>query len=335
MQEQVERSSQGPKSQFQTGHQIPIEHHKKPGLQEDLENPKPTSTQLPTEDNGYQTYKAAGKLSGKRAIITGGDSGIGRAVAILYAMEGASSLITYLPEEEKDAQETKRRVEEIGQACYCLATDLRDKANCKKVVDTALQSLDGIDILVNNAGTQTMIEDIKDLDEEQWESTFDTNIHSIFYLSKYAMPHLKNGSAIINCASVNPYIGRPDLLDYTSTKGAIVAFTRGLSNQQVKNGIRVNCDLLDFNNPYYIPIRDVSPLTSRVAKQVLHGGLPITFYLWQRDGVKTPGAVTQTAPRGANQEYIKGAEGNENGQQNPDPRSITPDEVGRSLNDLL
>lgn len=184
MQEQVERSSQGPKSQFQTGkfckgseirthcshifvagHQIPIEHHKKPGLQEDLENPKPTSTQLPTEDNGYQTYKAAGKLSGKRAIITGGDSGIGRAVAILYAMEGASSLITYLPEEEKDAQETKRRVEEIGQACYCLATDLRDKANCKKVVDTALQSLDGIDILVNNAGTQTMIEDIKDLDE--------------------------------------------------------------------------------------------------------------------------------------------------------------------------
>jgi NAD(P)-dependent dehydrogenase (short-subunit alcohol dehydrogenase family) len=241
MQEQVERPSKGPKSQFQTDHQIPVEHHKKPGLQAEMEDPKPTSTQLPTEDNGYQTYKAAGKLSGKRAIITGGDSGIGRAVAILFAMEGASSLITYLPEEEKDAQETKRRVEEIGQSCLCLATDLRDKKNCKMVVETALHNMGGIDILVNNAGTQTMLDDIKDLDEAQWESTFDTNIHPVFYLSKYTIPYLKNGSTIINCASVNHYIGRPDLLDYTSTKGAIVAFTRALSNQQVKNGIRVNC----------------------------------------------------------------------------------------------
>jgi NAD(P)-dependent dehydrogenase (short-subunit alcohol dehydrogenase family) len=224
-----------------------------------LEDPKPVSSKVPTEDGGYQTYKAAGKLSGKKAIITGGDSGIGRAVAILFAMEGASSLITYLPEEEKDAQETKRRVEEIGQSCHCLAVDLRDKKNCQKVVDTALEKLGGIDILVNNAGTQTMIEDIKDLEEyvpllclnielslmkshrSQWENTFDTNIHSIFYLSKYTIPHLKSGSTIINCASVNHYIGRPDLLDYTATKGAIVAFTRGLSNQQIKNGIRVNC----------------------------------------------------------------------------------------------
>ncbi|KAJ5991169.1 hypothetical protein N7499_011712 [Penicillium canescens] len=241
MQEQVERPSKGPKSQFQTEHQIPIEHHKKPGLQAEMENPKPTSTQIPTEDNGYQTYKAAGKLSGKRAIITGGDSGIGRAVAILFAMEGASSLITYLPEEEKDAQETKRRVEEVGQSCLCLATDLRDKKNCKMVVETALHNMGGIDILVNNAGTQTMLDDIKDLEEAQWESTFDTNIHPVFYLSKYTIPYLKSGSTIINCASVNHYIGRPDLLDYTSTKGAIVAFTRALSNQQVKNGIRVNC----------------------------------------------------------------------------------------------
>ncbi|KAJ9483571.1 hypothetical protein VN97_g9833 [Penicillium thymicola] len=241
MQQEVEKPSRGPQSQFEQGHQIPVEHHKKPGLQAEMEDPKPTSNKLPTEDNGYQTYKAAGKLSGKKAIITGGDSGIGRAVAILFAMEGASSLITYLPEEEKDAQETKQRVEETGQSCYCFATDLRDKKNCQKVVDTALKSLGGIDILVNNAGTQTMIDDIKDLEESQWESTFDTNIHPIFYLSKYTLPHLKNGSTIINCASVNHYIGRPDLLDYTSTKGAIVAFTRGLSNQQVKNGIRVNC----------------------------------------------------------------------------------------------
>jgi NAD(P)-dependent dehydrogenase (short-subunit alcohol dehydrogenase family) len=130
-----------------------------------MEDPKPTSTQIPSEDQGYQTYKAAGKLTGKKAIITGGDSGIGRAIAILYAMEGASSLITYLPEEERDAQETKRRVEEAGQKCYLLAVDLRTKENCKKAVETALQSLGGIDVLVNNAGTQNMIDDIKDLDE--------------------------------------------------------------------------------------------------------------------------------------------------------------------------
>jgi NAD(P)-dependent dehydrogenase (short-subunit alcohol dehydrogenase family) len=130
-----------------------------------MEKPKPTSTQIPTEDQGYQTYKAAGKLDGKRAIITGGDSGIGRAVAILFAMEGASSLITYLPEEEKDAQETKRRVEEAGQKCYTLAVDLRTKENCRKVIDTALEKLGGIDTLVNNAGYQNMIQDIGDLDE--------------------------------------------------------------------------------------------------------------------------------------------------------------------------
>ncbi|KAJ5082183.1 hypothetical protein N7532_011226 [Penicillium argentinense] len=240
MQQEVERTSRGPQAQFQQGHQIPVEHHKKPGLQDEMENPKPTSTKLPTEDSGYQTYKAAGKLEGKKAIITGGDSGIGRATAILYAMEGATSLITYLPEEEKDAKETVRRVEELGKKCHSLALDLRTKENCKKVVDIALELLGGIDILVNNAGTQNMVEDIKDLDEDQWDSTFQTNIYSVFYLSKYTLPHLKNGSTIINCASINAYIGRPDLLDYTSTKGALVSFTRGLSNQQVKNGIRVN-----------------------------------------------------------------------------------------------
>jgi NAD(P)-dependent dehydrogenase (short-subunit alcohol dehydrogenase family) len=130
-----------------------------------LEDPKPVSTRIPTEDHGYQTYKAAGKLAGKRAIITGGDSGIGRAVAILFAMEGASSLIVYLPEEEKDAQETKRRVQDTGCDCHCLAVDVRKKENCRKVVDTAVQCMGGIDILVNNAGFQNMIGDISSLDE--------------------------------------------------------------------------------------------------------------------------------------------------------------------------
>lgn len=137
----------------------------KPGLQAEMEDPKPVSTHIPTEDGGYQLYKAAGKLEGKRAIITGGDSGIGRATAILFAMEGASSLIIYLPEEEKDAQETKKRVEEAGRQCHCLAIDIRKKENCKKVVDTAIQSMGGIDILINNAAFQNMLSDISELDE--------------------------------------------------------------------------------------------------------------------------------------------------------------------------
>ncbi|KAJ5483636.1 hypothetical protein PENFLA_c021G07450 [Penicillium flavigenum] len=237
----IEREASGSKSQFAPGHKIPVQHLKKPGLQSDLGDPKPVSTHIPTEDYGYQTYKAAGKLEGKKAIITGGDSGIGRAIAILFAMEGASSVIVYLPEEESDAQVTKKRVEEHGQQCHTLAIDLRQKENCRKVINTALEKMGGIDILVNNAAFQDMLSDISELEESQWEKTFNTNIHSFFYLSKYVLPHMKEGSTIINCASVNPYIGRGDLLDYTSTKGAIVAFTRGLSNQQIKKGIRVNC----------------------------------------------------------------------------------------------
>ncbi|KAJ5787417.1 hypothetical protein N7457_002407 [Penicillium paradoxum] len=237
----IEQQASGSKSQFAPGHKIPVQHLKKPGLQSDMADPKPVSTHIPTEDYGYQTYKAAGKLEGKRAIITGGDSGIGRAVAILFAMEGASSMINYLPEEESDAQETKRRVEEHGQKCHTLAMDLRKKENCQKIINTAMEKMGGIDILVNNAAFQDMLSDISELDETQWERTFDTNIHSFYYLSKYALVHMKQGATIINCASVNPYIGRGDLLDYTSTKGAIVAFTRALSNQQLKKGIRVNC----------------------------------------------------------------------------------------------
>ena len=137
----------------------------KPGLQAEMEDPKPVSAHIPTEDGGYQIYKAAGKLQDKKAIITGGDSGIGRAVAILFAMEGASSVIVYLPEEEKDAQETKKRVEELGRQCHCLAIDLRKKENCQKIIDVALQKMGGIDILVNNAAFQDMLSDISELDE--------------------------------------------------------------------------------------------------------------------------------------------------------------------------
>lgn len=203
-------------------------------------DPKPISDKLPTEDGGYQLYKAAGKLEGKKAIITGGDSGIGRAIAILFAMEGADSLIVYLPEEESDAKETQKEVEKWGKKCRLLAMDITSRENCQKVIDTALHEMGRINVLVNNAAYQMVQKSIADLSYEQWHKTFNTNIHPFFYLSKMALPHMKAGDTIINNASINAYIGRPDLLDYTTTKGAIVSFTRGLSNQVVGKGIRVN-----------------------------------------------------------------------------------------------
>jgi NAD(P)-dependent dehydrogenase (short-subunit alcohol dehydrogenase family) len=175
-------------------------------------------------------------------------------------MEGCSSTIVYLSEEEDDAQETKRLVEEKGGKLWLQTTNLKESRNCKEVVEKAIKDMGRINILVNNHGYQMMKKDISDLSEyvqclitrletdftdttihrEQWEHTFQTNIHPFFYLSKYVLPQMKSGDTIINCASINAYIGRPDLLDYTSTKGAIVSFTRGLSNQVVSKGIRVN-----------------------------------------------------------------------------------------------
>ncbi|MCJ1473070.1 hypothetical protein MMC13_001719 [Lambiella insularis] len=233
-------SATGPSSQFESGHKVPISHQDLPARQSDMKGPDPVNEELPTEDGGYQKYKAAGKLEGKKAIITGGDSGIGRAIAILFAMEGADSFIVYLPEEEKDAQDTKAAVEKYGGKCYLHATDLTSQKACKKVVDEAVEKMGGLNILVNNAAYQMMKKDISELSEDQWLHTFNTNIHPYFFLAKYAIPHLHSGDTIINNASINAYIGRPDLLDYTSTKGAIVAFTRGLSNQQIGKGIRVN-----------------------------------------------------------------------------------------------
>ncbi len=195
---------------------------------------------MPSEDGGYQLYKAAGKLEGKKAIITGGDSGIGRAIAILFAMEGADSLVVYLPQEESDALETQKQVEKWGKKCRLLAMDITSKENCQKVIDTALSEMRGINILVNNAAFQMVQKSIEDIPDEQWHKTFNTNIHPFYYLSKMALPHMKSGDTIINNASINAYIGRPDLLDYTTTKGAIISFTRGLSNQVCSKGIRVN-----------------------------------------------------------------------------------------------
>ncbi|EEY19917.1 glucose and ribitol dehydrogenase [Verticillium alfalfae VaMs.102] len=207
--------------QFEPGHEVPVTGQSFPGKEGDMPHPTPKFDKIPTADGGEKLYQAAGKLKDKKAIITGGDSGIGRASAILFAMEGADTLIAYLPDEEDDAQETKKRVEDYGRKCYLLATDVTDKANCKKVVDEALEKLGGIDILFNNAAYQMMVENIKDLSEDQWLHTFNTNIHPFFFLSKYALPPHEAGRDHYQPmrASTLTWDDRA-LLDYTSTKGA-------------------------------------------------------------------------------------------------------------------
>jgi len=205
-----------------------------------MPEPKPVREELPDVSGTSTSYKAANKLQGKKALITGGDSGIGAATAVLFAKEGATSTIVYLPNEEQDAQDTRKQVEALGATCYLFPTDLVEKGNCQKAIDFALEKMHGIDILFNNAAYQMMVEDILDLPDDQWVHTFNINMHSYFFMAKYALKHMKHGSVIINNASINAYIGRPDLLDYTSTKGGIISFTRGLSNQYISKGIRVN-----------------------------------------------------------------------------------------------
>ncbi|RIH82007.1 General stress protein 39 [Calidithermus terrae] len=201
-----------------------------PGLESEM-RPRPKA-----EDPGY---RGCGKLEGKVALVTGGDSGIGRAVAIAFAKEGADVAIAYL-QEHSDAEETKRRVEEHGRRCIAIAGDLGDEVVCRQVVQRVIETFGRLDVLVNNAAEQTPQERLEDISAEQLERTFRTNIFAYFYLTKAALPHLKEGSAVINTTSVTAYRGSPHLLDYSATKGAIVAFTRSLAGNLVKRGIRVN-----------------------------------------------------------------------------------------------
>jgi len=203
---------------------------RQPGLESEM-SPRPEST--------ARQYRAADKLRGKAALITGGDSGIGRATALAFAKEGADVAIVYL-NEHQDAAETKRLVEDEGVRCLTLAGDIGDEEFCRQAVDRTVRTFGRLDILVNNAGEQHPQESIEDISREQLERTFRTNIFAMFYLTKAAMPHLKPGAAIVNTASVTAFRGNPQLLDYASTKGAIVAFTRSLSRAVAEKGIRVN-----------------------------------------------------------------------------------------------
>ncbi|SFU23941.1 hypothetical protein SAMN05192563_102411 [Paraburkholderia aspalathi] len=202
-----------------------------PGLAKQM-NPQP--------DHGETSYKGFGRLAGRRALITGADSGIGRAVAIAFAREGADVALNYLPSEEPDGREVVKLVEAAGRKAIALPGDIADESFCTRLVDQSTEQLGGLDILVNVAGRQTYVANIAGLSTEQFEATFRTNVFAMFWLCKAALPHLPPGAAIINTTSIQSYQPSPGLLDYASTKAAITAFTHALAKQVVGKGVRVN-----------------------------------------------------------------------------------------------
>ena len=207
----------------------PQKQDKQPGIESKMDP-------QPLYDNGKP---GLGRLEGKVAVITGGDSGIGRAVAISFAKEGADVVIAYLNEHE-DAKQTAADIKKYGKEALIIPTDVSQEKNCEMIIKKTLEKFSKVDILVNNAAIQYVQENIEDISAEQLQKTFATNIFAFFYLTKYAVPHLKKGSTIINTASVTAFKGNEVLMDYSSTKGAIIAFTRSLSQSVVKKGIRVN-----------------------------------------------------------------------------------------------
>jgi NAD(P)-dependent dehydrogenase (short-subunit alcohol dehydrogenase family) len=210
--------------------EIPPQHQERqPGIEKEM-------TPRPIYDNDHPGY---GRLKDKVAIITGGDSGIGRSVAVLFAKEGADVVIVYL-NEHQDAKETADMVRNYGKEALLISTDISEEVNCRNIVDQTIQKFGKLDILVNNAAVQYEQNDIQDISAQQLEYTFKVNIFSYFHMTRFATQHLKEGSVIINTASVTAYKGNQALMDYSSTKGAIVSFTRSLSQSLVKKGIRVN-----------------------------------------------------------------------------------------------
>lgn len=211
--------------------EIPEQQQEEPGLDAMLE---------PKADHGEESYEGSGRLTGRKALITGADSGIGAAVAIAYAREGADIVLNYLPSEEEDAAEIVKHIEAAGRKAVTCPGDISDEAFCKQLVETANTELGGIDILVNNAGRQLACEDILELSSEQFESTYKTNVFAMFWITKAALPYMPKGASIINTTSIQAYQPSDSLIDYASTKAAIVNFTHGLAKQLATKGIRVN-----------------------------------------------------------------------------------------------
>jgi len=228
--ENTQASLQDPLTKYPTP-TFPEQQQGTPGTEADMQ---------PKADHGETSYKGSGKLVGRKALITGGDSGIGRAVAIAFAREGADVAIIYL-DEDKDAQETAHYVAEAGRKAVLIPADIRQEANCQQIVEQTVAELGGLDILVNNAAYQMSQESLQDITAEQLDRTFRTNIYSMYFMCKAAEPHLKPGSTVVNTTSINAYKPSPTLLDYAATKAAIQNFSANLGQLWAEKGVRVNC----------------------------------------------------------------------------------------------
>jgi NAD(P)-dependent dehydrogenase (short-subunit alcohol dehydrogenase family) len=233
---------------------MPPQHQKKPGLESKI---------TPRPEYEAPLYKGSGKLEGKVALVTGGDSGIGRAVAVLFAREGADVAIVYLPVEQSDAEETRRAIEDEGRRALLVPGDVREAEFCSQAVAQTVKEFGKLNVLVNNAAFQQHQKRLEDISEEQWDRTFKTNIYGYFHMTKAALAHLKKGSAIVNTGSITGLEGSKELLDYSATKGAIHAFTKSLAQNLVEKGIRVNCVA---PGPVWTPLNPSDKPAKEVAK---------------------------------------------------------------------
>ncbi len=257
--DEKKESSQQPAIMKEPSAPYPEQHQSHPGIEAEI-RPRPRFRGA--------AYKAAGKLEGKKALITGGDSGIGRAVAVFFAREGADVAIVYLAEEQRDAEETRDVITEVGQRCLLIPGDVTDSAFCNAAVERTVKEYGQLDILVNNAAFQQHQETLEDISDEQWELTFRTNIFGYFYMARAALRHLKRGGTIVNTGSITGLEGGKEIVDYSSTKGAIHAFTKALAQNLVEKGIRVNCVA---PGPVWTPLNVVDKPAERVPK---HGSTP-------------------------------------------------------------
>jgi NAD(P)-dependent dehydrogenase (short-subunit alcohol dehydrogenase family) len=244
---------QDPRKQYP---QPPFEpqHQSQPGLEKEM-NPKP--------DCGESSYQGAGKLKGRKALVTGADSGIGRAVAIAFAREGADVAISYLPSEEPDAKQVIQLIEKSGVKALALPGDLEDESFCTSMVETAEKQLGGLDIVVNNAGTMSSHPDLLEVTTADFDKVFKTNVYALFWIAKAAIPLLKPGSSIVNTASVQAFKPSPGIVDYAMTKAAIVAFTKGMAKPLMEKGIRINAVA---PGPFWTPIQPTGQPPEKLAK---------------------------------------------------------------------
>ena len=231
----------------------PTSRYPAPPFERQVQDPPGlASKMIPRPDHGETSYKGSGRLAGRRALITGGDSGIGRAAAIAYAREGADVAIGYLPVEEPDAKEVVELIRAEGRKAVALPGDIRDESFCRKLVADAVAGLGGLDILVNNAAKQVAQDSLLDVSTEQFDATFKTNVYAMFWITKAALPHLEPGATIINTSSVNAYDPGESIVDYAMTKGAIMIFTKAMAKQLAPKGIRVNAVA---PGPFWTPLQ--------------------------------------------------------------------------------